>query len=279
MDSDSEDFQSADEDVEIESIKKLKEKSSICSSATSGEKSVVVKENISEVKSHISKKIEPTIALPDPKSAPKVSVVDDGWEIEDSGDEAEINVNKVPETHTNQEKKTLESNRRDENITNVMGKLTQEDQPSQSWGWGSKFGGAFSLISSASKNVASITTQVSQSLTSVIESGLGVPNPEEFAKMQLAESEKLKAEKEKDGDSEKIDKTAEKDKEDIFGLNQIVSGVSQISSKVISGGLDTLEGIGKKTMNMLQDGDPGLKNKRNILGFNSDKTVLSQVST
>lgn len=277
MDSDSEDFQSADEDVEIESVKKIKAKSSIHSSATSGEKSVV-EENISEVKSNISRTIEPTIPLLDPKSDPKVPVVDDGWEIEDWGDEAEINVNKVPETHRNQEKKPLESNKREENITNVMDKLTVEDQPSQSWGWGSKFGGAFSLISSASKNVASITTQVSQSLTSVIESGLGVPNPEELAKMQLAESEKLKAEQ-KDGDSEKMDRNVEKDKEDIFGLNHIVSGVTQISSKVISGGLDTLEGIGKKTMNMLQDGDPGLKNKRNILGFNSDKTVLSQVST
>lgn len=46
-------------------------------------------------------------------------------------------------------------------------------------------------------------------------------------------------------------------------------------SKVISGGLDTLELIGKKTIDILTEGDPGLRNKRNL--FSGDDTTLSQV--
>jgi len=38
--------------------------------------------------------------------------------------------------------------------------------------------------------------------------------------------------------------------------------------------LDTLETIGKKTMEVLQEGDPGLKKKRALF---SGKPVLSQV--
>lgn len=50
-------------------------------------------------------------------------------------------------------------------------------------------------------------------------------------------------------------------------------------SKVISGGLDTLETIGRKTMEVLQDGDPGLeRKKRAMMGFfDPDKPILSQV--
>lgn len=43
----------------------------------------------------------------------------------------------------------------------------------------------------------------------------------------------------------------------------------------MSGGLDTLELIGKKTMDLLQEGDPGLKKKRSFL--KSDKPNLSEV--
>ena len=67
----------------------------------------------------------------------------------------------------------------------------------------------------------------------------------------------------------------------VFGFSHLMSGVSSITrlvettgSKVLTGGLDTLETIGKKTMEVLQEGDPGLKNKRALF---SEKTVLSQV--
>lgn len=69
-----------------------------------------------------------------------------------------------------------------------------------------------------------------------------------------------------------------------FGFNDLLSGVSSITklvettgSKVISGGLETLETIGKKTMQVLQEGDPGLKKKRAFFLNESDKPILSQM--
>jgi hypothetical protein len=67
----------------------------------------------------------------------------------------------------------------------------------------------------------------------------------------------------------------------LFGLGHLMSGVSSITrlvettgSRVLTGGLDTLETIGKKTMEVLQEGDPGLKKKRALF---ADRPVLSQV--
>lgn len=69
-----------------------------------------------------------------------------------------------------------------------------------------------------------------------------------------------------------------------FGFGNFMSSMSSItrlvestSTKVISGGLDTLETIGKKTMEVLQEGDPGLKKKRAFFLNESDKPILSQV--
>lgn len=69
-----------------------------------------------------------------------------------------------------------------------------------------------------------------------------------------------------------------------FGFGSIMSGVSSITklveltgTKVMTGGLDTLEAIGKKTMEVLQDGDPGLKKKRAFFMNEADKPILSQV--
>lgn len=69
-----------------------------------------------------------------------------------------------------------------------------------------------------------------------------------------------------------------------FGFGNLMSGVSSItklvestSNKVIAGGLDTLETIGKKTMEVLQEGDPGLKKKRAFFTHDKDKPILSQM--
>lgn len=126
--------------------------------------------------------------------------------------------------------------------------------------------GAFNAISNASKTVASITTQVSQSIIDSI----NIPEPEEMAKIQADEKKKTEP-----GDSSaNEDKNSEKSEDSMFKLDNLLSGVTQISSKVVSGGLDTLEGIGKKTINILHETDPNIKNKiRNI----SNKPNLSDL--
>lgn len=69
-----------------------------------------------------------------------------------------------------------------------------------------------------------------------------------------------------------------------FGFGNLMYGVSSITklvettgNKVISGGLGTLETIGKKTMEVLQEGDPGLKKKRAFFMNEGDKPILSQM--
>lgn len=131
------------------------------------------------------------------------------------------------------------------------------ETPSSSWrSWG-----AFSVISNASKTVASITTQVSQSIIDSI----NIPDPEEMAKMHV-EQKKSAGTNEDAIVSE--EKSSEKS-EDTWKLDSLLSGVTQISSKVVSGGLDTLEGIGKKTINILQETDPNLKNKIRSMNVSS----------
>lgn len=117
--------------------------------------------------------------------------------------------------------------------------------------------GALKAITNASKHVASITTQVSQSISTAIDS-MNIPDPEEMAKIHV-EKNKLEGLQEQSAEG---DKTSEKTDDTMFKFDSLLSGVAQISSKVVTGGLDTLEGIGKKTINILQETDRG--NKPNL---------------
>lgn len=81
-----------------------------------------------------------------------------------------------------------------------------------------------------------------------------------------------------------LDEITEEPSKSILDTNYFLSNVSQITkivettgSKIISGGLDTLETVGKKTIEVLQDGDPGLRKKRAIFFQNTEKINLSQV--
>ncbi|KAH8271204.1 hypothetical protein KR018_001197 [Drosophila ironensis] len=132
---------------------------------------------------------------------------------------------------------------------------------SSSWGlWGGKLS---SVLSTATEGLGTITTQVNQGLNQII----GVPDPEEMARLNAAqEAEATPApvpEEATEGDPSSA----------AFGLGF----VTNLGTKVINTGLDTLEGIGKKTMTMLQDNDPKLMNKRKLLGLEANKPNLSAV--
>lgn len=151
---------------------------------------------------------------------------------------------------------------------------TQQQDNTSTWGaWGTW--GVGSILSTA--------TKVSQGLSNVLETGMGVPEPEELARMNRQDQENRL-------DNETTTLNENNNPSLSFGLGNLVSGVSQITkiaqitrivestgTKVINSGLDTLETIGKKTMEVLQDGDPGLKKKRAFLQMNQDKPVLSQI--
>uniref|UniRef100_A0A131XC83 Protein FAM114A2 n=1 Tax=Hyalomma excavatum TaxID=257692 RepID=A0A131XC83_9ACAR len=153
------------------------------------------------------------------------------------------------------------------------------------WGFG-KWGS--SILSTAATSVSTFTNQVSQGIGTVIEtveSTLGAPNPEELA--QELEATKIEAQADdssgqvtSDTDQSKAGQTEEKHDSPgvgggIFsGVTAITKAIEATGSKVLSGGLDTLEMIGKKTMDILTEGDPGLRKKR---GMFEGKTSLSEV--
>lgn len=155
-----------------------------------------------------------------------------------------------------------------------------------SWGgWGGW--GVTSILSTATQGVSTLTSQVSQGLSTVIESSMGVPDPEELARINQQEFYEQLNDNERTAVSENNNPSLS------FGLGNLVSGVSQITrmpgvsqitkivettgTKVINSGLVTLETIGKKTAEILQEGDPGLKKKRAFLQISQDKPVLSQL--
>nr|XP_014103348.2 protein FAM114A2 [Bactrocera oleae] len=210
--------------------------------------------------------------------------------LEDNDAKGKINVENNNSLHTttetaeetaqdfNKNKGILTDVRKTENtITTTMQKPTS--------GWGGLFGGVVSsVLSTATEGLGNITSTVSQGLNQVI----GVPDPEELARMQAAETTKLQSELKKPSGVDKNDEQKgindnqqhrvqeQQGGTPVFGLN-IVSGVTTIGTKVLNTGLDTLEGIGKKTMNILQENDPLLMNKRKLLGLEHDKPNLSEV--
>ncbi|CAG9826628.1 unnamed protein product [Diabrotica balteata] len=154
-------------------------------------------------------------------------------------------------------------------------KLEQPSEPSWS-GWGN-WGGVSSIFTTATQGVTTLTNQVSQGLTSVLETSMGIPDPKQLAKLDREKESMIEQHEDESTNNTNLG----------FGfgnLSNLVSGVSHITkfventgNKVITGGLDTLETIGKKTMEVLQEGDPGLKNKRALLKLEKEKPILSQV--
>lgn len=153
--------------------------------------------------------------------------------------------------------------------------LIQQQQLLQNASAWSPWSGMVSFISTASTGVASFTSHVS----SVIESNIGIPDPEKFAQQQREEKTPNDSMAIKECDESQVSAEAkqQQNEEKLLNLGNFVSNVTSISNRVISGGLDTLEGIGKKTMTILQENDAGLISKRKLLGLDNSKPVLSQV--
>lgn len=184
---------------------------------------------------------------------------DDGWG--DWGDDDFIDV------AANTKTETVPAEKR------PVGSLALKTSQQQEWsGWnsfGQKKDKEWGIGGWGINTLLTTATAVTSNLSAVIESGLGVPDPQTFARMQKEESEK-----EASGKLPCKDEVKPKEETSQFAFRHIVAGVGkivevakvqEISSRVLSGGLDTLETIGKKTMEVLQEGDPGLKKKRALL--------------
>lgn len=155
--------------------------------------------------------------------------------------------------------------------------------------WGSSWGNWGTTLISAASTLSQEVGRGVGTIMDTVEGSLGVPDPETLAK-EIAEREKeyksqVKAQ-EQTGDKSEQDSVDETNKSrdkntdegntrTDFGLGgfsslgSLVSGVSGVfetaSNKVLMGGLDTLEVIGRKAMDVIQEGDPGLRKKRAFL--------------
>lgn len=186
-------------------------------------------------------------------------------------------------TNIKQQEKTIEQENLSTRIVNNNFTNQTETQPTQSQltqnksGWGSLFGGVVSSVLSTANDLTS-------TVTSGLDKVIGVPDPAELARLNALEESKHRTQKQLQQQSSSNDRTEEdrsltstNNAAPVFGLG-LVTNVTSLGSKVLNTGLDTLEGIGKKTMNILQENDPLLKNKIKKLGLEQDKPNLSEVN-
>uniref|UniRef100_A0A3B4AD16 Uncharacterized protein n=1 Tax=Periophthalmus magnuspinnatus TaxID=409849 RepID=A0A3B4AD16_9GOBI len=126
-------------------------------------------------------------------------------------------------------------------------------------GWGYWGSWGKSILSTATATVAS----AGQGLTHMIEkaeTSLGIPSPTELSAKVEEEQKQQEASSPVSG---------------AMGMLSSLSSVVQTTGKtVITGGLDALEFIGKKTMDVIAEGDPGFKKTKGLMHRNA---TLSQV--
>ncbi|XP_074865386.1 protein FAM114A2 isoform X2 [Carettochelys insculpta] len=195
------------------------------------------------------------------------SVVEAG-SIENSGrDEGEPEP--VPLTRKRPEAKSSNEPIAAEEPVDQAVKVSDSTGTSQT-GWGYWGSWGKSLLSTASATVAT----VGQGISNVIEkaeTSLGIPSPTEISEAKIVtgiqHSEASSTSTAADGSSSPISGS--------FGvLSTLSTAVQSTGKSVISGGLDALEFIGKKTMDVIAEGDPGFKKTKSLMSRNS---TLSQV--
>ncbi|XP_018423058.1 PREDICTED: protein FAM114A2 [Nanorana parkeri] len=138
-----------------------------------------------------------------------------------------------------------------------------------SWGYWGSWGK--SLISTASATVATVGHGITTAIEKA-ESTLGVPSPVELSFKDRAEA----AEDANTGESaeSKEGETSSPISGALGFLSSISTAVQSTGKTVITGGLDALEFIGKKTMDVIAEGDPGFKKTKGLMHRN---TTLSHV--
>jgi len=145
-----------------------------------------------------------------------------------------------------------------------------ESSLSSGWGWGT-WG---NMLSKATSSVSS--------MLETVETQLGIPNPTEMAKLATSSKSNQDNDLSKPEDSSdlkpptseaetEVGETKPENEPVAAGLGSWLSGIgmSNLSSmvqntgkEIVSGGLDALEFVGKKTIDAISHGDPGFRRKR-----------------
>ncbi|KAM3925989.1 protein FAM114A2 isoform 1-T2 [Leptodactylus fuscus] len=133
-----------------------------------------------------------------------------------------------------------------------------------SWGYWGNWGK--SLISTATATVATVGHGITSAIEKA-ESSLGVPSPVELSFKDRTETT------EDAGAGESSESKEAEGSSPIAGafgfLTSISTAVQSTGKTVLSGGLDALEFIGKKTMDVIAEGDPGFKKTKGLMNRNA----------
>ncbi|XP_024122147.1 protein FAM114A2 isoform X1 [Oryzias melastigma] len=148
---------------------------------------------------------------------------------------------------------------------------TSSDSTVSEAGWGYWGSWGKSLLSTATATVATVGQGLSQVIEKA-ETTLGIPSPTELS----AQVEEEQRQHESSGEGrEEAGQDGPSAVGGALGVLSSLSSVVQTTGKtVISGGLDALEFIGKKTMDVIAEGDPGFKRTKGLMNRNA---TLSQV--
>ncbi|XP_019854949.1 PREDICTED: protein FAM114A2-like isoform X1 [Amphimedon queenslandica] len=126
---------------------------------------------------------------------------------------------------------------------------SQSGTSSWSWGWGS-------ITSTLSSAVTKATEYTSSVINKGGEEEEEVPTPQEMRRESTTDEER--------------------EDQSIGGIfTGLATAVQSTGASLLSGGLDALEVIGRKTVDIISEGDPGLRKKRALL--TGDTKTLSQL--
>lgn len=140
-------------------------------------------------------------------------------------------------------------------------------------GWGYWGSWGKSILSTATATVATVGQGITQAIEKA-ETSLGIPSPTELSARREAEQEEG-AEGEPQTEADRVEGDAGSAVGSAIGMLSSFSSVVQSTGKtVLTGGLDALEFIGKKTMDVIAEGDPGFRKTKGLMIRNS---TLSQV--
>ncbi|XP_063303916.1 protein FAM114A2 [Pelobates fuscus] len=190
----------------------------------------------------------------------------------DLKEEPQVDIEPVAVTRKRPESKASSASIEEEEEEKVPAKQDpepSETKPSSGWGYWGNWGK--SLISTASATVATVGHGISNAIEKA-ETTLGVPSPVELSFRSRVEptEEAISGEASPAASGESSSPIT-----GAFGFFTSISTAVQSTGKtVLTGGLDALEFIGKKTMDVIAEGDPGFKKTKGLMNRNS---TLSQV--
>ncbi|CAF3568145.1 unnamed protein product [Rotaria sordida] len=155
--------------------------------------------------------------------------------------------------------------------------------PTRTPSWHNPWSNFGSFLSTAKQSVSTLTSTVSEGFSAVIESveaGLGAPDPQELAEMNRM-AFKIKGET-SDSEDEPESSNIQTEKDDSITnqdgwLNALsLEKLTTTGMKVVSGSLDVLETVGKKTFDVINEADPDLKGTRRLLS-KQNRPTLSEI--